>query len=211
MIYKFTECRQNRRMFSTEKCFPHNRRIRIILLNEMRDFQRIVIFVVLNRLQSIKGKIQSQGCQAGSILQRLSGLQAAATNRPTLLSVPSNWERLVSLAVMAVTALPTRSMITSPSFVSTCCCPLASTVILEVGSTFFLFQAIISSLSTALSRAWILKLGCERHLAAAIIDAVRGPATPTEVTSSVRFGVRRNRTGRFDSSSPDSSSRSNLK
>ena len=71
-------------MFSTEKCFSHNRRIRIILLNEMRDFQRIVIFVVLNRLQSIIGKIQSQGCQAGSILQRLSGLQAAATNWPTL-------------------------------------------------------------------------------------------------------------------------------
>ena len=84
MIYKFTECRQNRRMISTEKCFSHNRRIRIILLNEMRDFQRIVIFVVLNRLQSIIGKIQSQGCQAGSILQRLSGLQAAATNWPTL-------------------------------------------------------------------------------------------------------------------------------
>ena len=180
-------------MISTEKCFSHNRRIRIILLNEMRDFQRIVIFVVLNRLQSIIGKIQSQGCQAGSILQRLSGLQAAATNWPTLgmmllsggdkasclftlLSVPSNWERLVSLAVMAVTALPTLSMITSPSFVSTCCCPLASTVMLDVGSTFFLFQAIISSLSTALSRAWILKLGWDRQRAAAIIEAVRGPA-----------------------------------
>merc|ERR1711972_256621 len=91
------------------------------------------------------GLFYNQGCHAGSILQRLSVLQAAATSCPTLLSVPSNWLREVSLAVMAVTALPTLSMITSPSFVSTCCCPLASTVMLEVGSTFFLFQAIISS------------------------------------------------------------------
>ena len=63
---------------------------------------------------------QSQGCHAGSILQRLSVLQAAATSWPTLLSVPSKELRLVSLPVMAVTAFPTRLMITSPSFCSVC-------------------------------------------------------------------------------------------
>ena len=39
---------------------------------------------------------------------------------PTLLSVPSKELRLVRRPVMAVTALPTRLMITSPSFCSTC-------------------------------------------------------------------------------------------
>ena len=64
--------------------------------------------------------VYSQGCQAGSIRQRLSALQAAATSWPTLLSVPSKALRLVSRAVMAVTALPTVLMIASPSFCSTC-------------------------------------------------------------------------------------------
>ena len=36
-----------------------------------------------------------------------------------------------------------------------------------------------------------LQGGEEQHLAAAIMEAVRGPATPTAVTSSVRLGVRR--------------------
>ena len=63
--------------------------------------------------------VYSHGCQAGSILQRLSVLQAAATSWPTLLSVPSNALRLVRRPVMAVTALPTVLIITSPSFCST--------------------------------------------------------------------------------------------
>lgn len=54
-------------------------------------------------------------------------------------------------------------------------------------------------------------MGRTAHLAAAIMEAVSGPATPTAVTSSVRFGVSRKGTGRLDSSSPETSSRSNLK
>ena len=34
------------------------------------------------------------------------------------------------------------------------------------------------------------------------MQAVRGPVTPVEVTSSTRLGVRRNGTGRLASSSP---------
>ena len=57
----------------------------------------------------------------------------------------------------------------------------------------------------------ILNDGWTRHLAAAIILAVRGPDTPTLVINSVRFGVNLNGTGLLASSSPVTSSMSNLK
>ena len=49
------------------------------------------------------------------------------------------------------------------------------------------------------------------YLAAAIMLAVRGPDTPMLVIISVRLGVRRKGTGLLESSSPVTSSTSNLK
>ena len=81
----------------------------------------------------------------------------------------------------------------------------------EAPAPFFLFQAIISSLSTALKILGILKLGWTKHLAAEIMEAVKGPETPTGVTNSVMFGVILKGTGRLLSNLPLTSSTSNLK
>ena len=59
-----------------------------------------------------------------------------------------------------------------------------------------------SSRRMALKMAGILLFGKAKARAAAIMDAVKGPTTPTPVTSSTRFGVRRNGTGPFPSNSP---------
>lgn len=61
---------------------------------------------------------------------------------------------------------------------------------------------MISSLIIALRNALTLKEGVARHLAVATMQAVKGPETPMLVTSSARFGVSLNGTGRFPSSSP---------
>ena len=62
--------------------------------------------------------IHSQGCQAGSMRQRLSGDLAVATKVPTLLSTPSKEDKLVSLCVIEVTALVTNPIISSRSLFS---------------------------------------------------------------------------------------------
>ncbi len=89
----------------------------------------------------------NHGCQAGSILQRLSAELAAATMVLTLVSSPSKVERPVNLCVMAVTDLVTRLMMTSRSRFSVCVpsAPVTTGVTLGTASTFFLFHAIISS------------------------------------------------------------------
>lgn len=61
---------------------------------------------------------------------------------------------------------------------------------------------MISSLIIALRNALTLKDGVARHLAVATMQAVKGPETPILVTSSARFGVSLNGTGRFPSNSP---------
>ena len=101
-------------------------------------------------------KNYSQGCHAGSILQRLSGELAAATRVLTLLSVPSKVDKLVSLWVIAETALVTRLMMTSRSRFSDCCWDPSEDVIrgAAAASTFFLFHAIISSRRIARRMAW---------------------------------------------------------
>lgn len=87
----------------------------------------------------------SQGCQAGSIRQRLSKLFAAATSVFTLLSPPSNWARLCSRVMMAVTAFWTSETSCWLSMFSGC--PAAESGE-EVSSWVFLCHAIISSRST---------------------------------------------------------------
>lgn len=67
-----------------------------------------------------------------------------------------------------------------------------------------LCQDIISSLIMALRRALTLNDGVAKQRAVATIEAVNGPETPMLVTSSARFGVSLNDTGRFPSSSPES-------
>lgn len=87
----------------------------------------------------------SQGCQAGSIRQRLSKLFAAATSVFTLLSPPSNWARLWSRVMIAVTAFWTSETSCWLSMFSGC--PAAESGE-EVSSCVFLCHAIISSRST---------------------------------------------------------------
>lgn len=87
----------------------------------------------------------SQGCQAGSIRQRLSKLFAAATRVLTLLSPPSNWARLWSRVMIAVTAFWTSETSCWLSIFSGC--PAAESGE-EVSSCVFLCHAIISSRST---------------------------------------------------------------
>lgn len=96
-------------------------------------------------LKLLKASSHSQGCQAGSILQRLSRLLAAATRVLTLLSPPSNWARLWSRVMMAVTAFWTRETSCWLSMFSGC--PAADSGD-EVSSWVFLCHAMISSLST---------------------------------------------------------------
>jgi hypothetical protein len=66
----------------------------------------------------------------------------------------------------------------------------------------FLCQEIISSLRIARKMLSTLNLGSTKHLAAATIDEVNTPPIPTGDISSLMFGVNRNGTGRFASSSP---------
>lgn len=47
-----------------------------------------------------------------------------------------------------------------------------------------------------------LKLGCAKHRATAIMEAVSGPETPMVVRNSEMLGVRRKGTGRLASKSP---------
>jgi hypothetical protein len=69
-------------------------------------------------------------------------------------------------------------------------------------SITFLCQEIISSLRIARKMLSTLNLGSTKHLAAATIDEVNTPPIPTGDISSLMFGVNRNGTGRFASSSP---------
>ena len=171
---------------------------------------------------------------------RLSWDLAVATKVPTLLSTPSKEDKLVSLCVIEVTALVTKPIMSSRSLFSWSALPVLefSEVLLELGDEpvapvvvvvvlavallvllllfplaplFFLFHAIISSRSTARRMEAILKLGWTKQRAAEIIEAVRGPETPTGVTNSVMLGVIRKGTGRLLSSLPLTSSTSNLK
>ena len=65
-----------------------------------------------------------------------------------------------------------------------------------------LYQAIYSSLNTALSRLCILKYGCARQRAAAIIHIVRTPVFPSGDMNVCRLGVNLNGTGLLASNSP---------
>ena len=59
--------------------FAHDRK----RCDDMQSFVGNRLFAEYLKEGCLKVKFQSQGCQAGSILQRLSGLQAAATSWPT--------------------------------------------------------------------------------------------------------------------------------
>ena len=59
--------------------FAHDRK----RCDDMQSFVGNGLFAEYLKEGCLKVKFQSQGCQAGSILQRLSGLQAAATSWPT--------------------------------------------------------------------------------------------------------------------------------
>ena len=74
----------------------------------------------------------------------------------------------------------------------------------------FLCQVIYSSLKTALRKLGSLYWGCTKHLAAATIDAVRGPLTPVAVRNSAILGVSRKGTGLFASNSPMKDKQYNL-
>ena len=67
----------------------------------------------------------------------------------------------------------------------------------------FLCHVIYSSLRIALRKLGSLYCGWTRHLAAATIDAVRGPITPIVVRNSAMLGVSLNGTGLFASNSPE--------
>ena len=66
----------------------------------------------------------------------------------------------------------------------------------------FLSHAMTSSLRIARSSACNWNVGCTKHRATAIMEAVNTPFTPTVVRNSAMLGVKRNGTGRLASSSP---------
>lgn len=68
--------------------------------------------------------------------------------------------------------------------------------------TTFLCHDIISSLKIARKMLSMLNFGSIKHLAAATMDDVKTPPIPTGEISRLMFGVSRNGTGRFASSSP---------
>lgn len=73
-----------------------------------------------------------------------------------------------------------------------------------------MYQAIISSLRIAFSKAATLKLGDAKQRAAATIEAVIGPVTPIDVMNSDMLGVKRKGTGRLASSSPSLEKKNSL-
>lgn len=172
---------------------------------------------------------------------KLSGLCAACTSVPILFdSTLSKYEMLFSRPIIELTDLLTNVMIcsifTSGVGPSGTISPLAS----NCGfSSFnrFLCIAMISSRRMARNMvgSWndkkrkktrghfvfggisidlghiTLKFGCTKQRAVAMADAVNGPVVPMLDKYSTIFGVKRNGTARFASSSPVVSSTSNLK